>query len=82
METKSDEVYKMIRKFGTCKVQARGRDKGLYTTVCQGCGKLIRSDGELENVDYAQGKRGDAYFWHSKCMNKVWKSRIQWKDPA
>ena len=39
--------YLMLRKFGKCRTQAKGRDPGLYTTVCQGCGSQIRSDDDL-----------------------------------
>ncbi len=82
MQARPEDIYKMIKKFGKCKIEARGKDKGLYTTVCQGCGKLIRSDEDLTGIGLAQTKRGDAYFWHEKCQRKVWNSPIRWKEPA
>ena len=80
-EVMSRNIYLMIRKFGKCRIQARGKDPGLYTTVCQGCGKLIRSDDDLVHIDLSQTKRGDCYFWHTECSGKVCDNKIQWKEP-
>lgn len=73
--------YLMLRKFGKCEVQARGKDPGLYTAVCQGCGKLIRSD-DPERIELSQTKRGDCYFWDPSCSKRVWTNQIRWKEPA
>lgn len=75
-----DETYKMIRRFGVCKQMAKGKDKGLYQTVCQGCGKVIRSDEDLNEIEMVYTKRGDMYFWHRACTRSVWGSQIKWKE--
>lgn len=80
-EAMRKNIYLMIRKYGRCRAQAKGKDPGLYTTVCQGCGKLIRSDDDLAHIELTQTKRGDCYFWHSKCSREVWNNKIQWKEP-
>lgn len=43
---------------------------------CQGCGKWIRSDADLEGVEYVKTKRGSEWFFHTVCAGNVWKRKI------
>lgn len=43
---------------------------------CQGCGKWIRSDGALEDVEYVKTKRGSEWFFHTACMENIWRRKI------
>ena len=66
------EIAKYIRKYGVCKRRPAGKDKGLYETKCQGCGEVIRSDGDLSDVELSVNSRGSANFFHSRCFRNVW----------
>lgn len=43
---------------------------------CQGCGEWIRSDRDLEGVEYVKTKRGSEWFLHTACMENVWRRKI------
>lgn len=43
---------------------------------CQGCGKEICSDDDLTDVEYVKTKRNSDIFFHTGCMNQVWKHGI------
>ncbi len=43
---------------------------------CQGCGEWIRSDRDLEGVEYVKTKRGSEWFFHTACMENVWRRKI------
>ena len=43
---------------------------------CQGCGKWIRSDRDLEGVEYVKTKRGSEWFFHTACAENVWRRKI------
>lgn len=43
---------------------------------CQGCGEYILSDGSLEGVEYVKTRRGSEWFFHTGCMENVWKRKI------
>lgn len=49
---------------------------GVYKTKCQGCGKEIRSDEDLSDVEYVETKRRSKLFFHRACSYKVWKRGI------
>lgn len=56
-----------------------GRMDGRLTVKkvnCQGCGKEICSDEKLADVEYVKTKRGTDIFFHTRCMNQVWKHGI------
>lgn len=74
--TENKEMEKYIRKYGECRRQPAGRDKGLYETKCQGCGKVIRSDDNLSDVEVSVSRRGGASFFHRKCYRAVWEHGI------
>lgn len=74
-----DEINKLIKKYGVCIRQPQGKDKGEYHTICQGCGRVINTaDPDSKPVEYVKTKRGDTYFIHCECANKVWNSKIRW----
>lgn len=75
---KSEETIKLIRKYGTAVRQyVSKKDPGLYLVVCPGCKREIRVPGsDLEDVEYSLTKRGSAVFFHTKCMEKTWQSKI------
>ncbi|MCU6765579.1 hypothetical protein [Blautia ammoniilytica] len=43
---------------------------------CQGCGEEICSDEDLTDVQYVKTKRGSELFFHTGCMDNVWKHGI------
>lgn len=48
-------------------------------TCCQGCGKIINPEtDDLSDVEYVKTKRGDHWFFHTGCMENVWKRKIVW----
>ena len=48
-------------------------------TCCQGCGKIINPEtDDLSDVEYVKTKRGDHWFFHTGCMENVWKRKIAW----
>ncbi|MCH1971024.1 hypothetical protein MCI89_01510 [Muricomes sp. OA1] len=40
---------------------------------CPGCGEEINGDSDLTKVEYVRTKRGTDVFFHTGCMDKVWK---------
>lgn len=46
---------------------------------CQGCGQELSPDGDLTDVEYVKTKRGDSWFFHTGCMDGVWKRKIRWE---
>ena len=43
---------------------------------CEGCKEWIESSDPMEEVDYVKTKRGTDIFFHKRCRDKVWNSRI------
>ena len=43
------------------------------TVVCPGCKKVIAMDEDLSNVEYVKTKRHTDVFFHTECMDKVWR---------
>lgn len=41
--------------------------------VCPGCGKEIRDDDDLSKVEYVRTKRKTDIFFHTACMDRVWR---------
>lgn len=78
MSDRTDEVIKVIRKYGKC-VQPYLSKKmpGDYRITCPGCGKEIKVPGtDLDDVEYTVTKRGSATVFHTKCLGKAWDSKI------
>ena len=72
------ETISLIKKYGKCKKPSQGRIPGLYSVVCQKCGKEILTDSEgLDSIGYSITKRGTANFWHEGCKGNVWNSKIR-----
>lgn len=41
--------------------------------ICPGCGKEITEDEDLSKVEYVRTKRATDVFFHTACMEKVWR---------
>lgn len=44
---------------------------------CQGCGKWISTDDKLDDVEFSENKRHSCTFFHTRCADKVWGSKIR-----
>ena len=47
---------------------------------CQGCGKEIRENANLSDVQYVRTKRKSDIFFHTGCMDRIWKRKIAWRE--
>lgn len=45
----------------------------LSPVICPGCGKEIAEDEDLSKVEYVRTKRATDVFFHTACMEKVWR---------
>ncbi|MCI8276298.1 MAG: hypothetical protein HFI66_11970 [Lachnospiraceae bacterium] len=52
------------------------RKRPVCRVRCHGCGAELRSISDLYGVEYVKTKRGTEIFFHTKCMNDVWKHGI------
>ena len=43
---------------------------------CAGCGEWISLTDKLDDVQISVTKRGTGVFFHTGCMDKIWKSKI------
>lgn len=41
--------------------------------MCPGCGKVITEGEDLSKVEYVKTKRATDVFFHTECMEKVWR---------
>lgn len=76
----TEEIIKVLRKYGTTVHPYISRTSpGLYTFICPGCGKTIRSDDQdsMKDVEYSINKRGSATLFHTKCYEKAWNGKIK-----
>lgn len=48
-----------------------------HPVICPGCGKEIKPDDDMGNVEYVRTKRKTDIFFHTECMEKVWKSSVE-----
>lgn len=69
------DVAARIRAAGESAGRVNGRTS-VRKVKCEGCGKYICSDEDLSDVEYVKTKRGTDLFFHTGCMNKVWKHGI------
>lgn len=44
-----------------------------HPVICPGCGKEIRPDDDMSKVEYVRTKRKTEIFFHTACMDKVWR---------
>ena len=73
-------IATLVKRFGHCDVMPIPRKQvGVYSVICQGCGKKITTQYE-GSVDYTVSKRGTAMFWHSECFDKAVVNKILWKE--
>ena len=64
-------------------------EKGVYGLLgVNGAGKTtlfnclageLDPDGELSGIEYVKTKRNTEWFFHTGCLNSVWKCKIQWE---
>mgnify|MGYP007090612617 CR=1 FL=1 len=66
----------LIRKTGECTTRTDTLGRTVCRVKCQGCGEYIFSDDNLEEVEYVKTKRRSELFFHSRCMDDVWKHGI------
>ena len=73
-------IATLVKRFGHCDVMPIPRKQvGVYSVICQGCGKKITTQYE-GSIDYVVSKRGTAMFWHTECFDKVASNKILWKE--
>lgn len=65
-----------IRAVGEPTGRVTERGQWIARVGCQGCGKEIRSDADLSEVEYVKTKRGTELFFHRGCAGCVWRRRI------
>lgn len=41
--------------------------------ICPGCKKVIAVEEDLSKVEYVRTKRATDVFFHTACMEKVWR---------
>ena len=70
------DAKRMIRASGKPVGKNDVEGRPVYEGRCQGCGKKIRSDGDLRKVGYVKTKSGRDVFFHTACMGEVWKRKI------
>lgn len=70
------DISKRIRIAGEPTGQFDRRRRKVCKVHCQGCGKEIRSDDDLSGVEYVKTKRGTELFFHTECLDSVWKRKI------
>lgn len=69
------DLAKRIRAIGESASRMRGK-LPVRKVKCQGCGKEICSDDDLTDVEYVKTKRNSDIFFHTGCMDQVWKHEI------
>ena len=73
-------IATLVKRFGHCDVMPIPRKQvGVYSVICQGCGKKITTQYE-GSIDYVVCKRGTAMFWHTECFDKAAANKILWKE--
>lgn len=73
-------IATLVKRFGHCDVMPIPRKRlGVYSVICQGCGKKITTQYE-GSIDYVVSKRGTAMFWHTECFDKAAANKILWKE--
>ena len=73
-------IATLVKRFGHCDVMPIPRKQvGVYSVICQGCGKKITTQYE-GSIDYVVSKRGTAMFGHTECFDKAAANKILWKE--
>jgi len=70
------DMAKLVRATGEKTGRLDARKRPVCKVRCQGCGQEIRSDDDLDGVEYVKTKRGTDIFFHAACMDRVWKRKI------
>ena len=56
-----------------------GRNGAGKTTLFNCLAGELDPDGELSDIEYVKTKRNTEWFFHTGCLNSVWKCKIQWE---
>ena len=56
-----------------------GRNGAGKTTLFNCLAGELDPDGELSGIEYVKTKRNTEWFFHTGCLNSVWKCKIQWE---
>lgn len=76
------EIVTLVKRYGHCDVPPVSRKQpGVYSVICQGCGKKITTSYE-GTIDYVVTKRGTAMFWHTECFKMAVENKILWKEKS
>ena len=70
------DVKARMKAAGECVSAATKCRESVYRVKCQGCSKEIRSDEDLDGVEYVKTKRGTELFFHGACAGIVWSHGI------
>ena len=63
----------MRNRYDECTEKKRIESHWDHPVICPGCGKEIKPDDDMGNVEYVRTKRKTDIFFHTECMEKVWK---------
>ena len=66
----------MLKKYAPEKTYENNGKIKTAKVRCAGCNKWISLEDKLDDVQISVTKRGTGIFFHTDCMNKVWKSKI------
>ena len=61
------------KKITDRKKKKRIISRHLSAVICPGCRKEITEDEDLSKVEYVRTKRATDVFFHTTCMEKVWR---------
>ncbi len=69
---------RMIMKYANLKNKTLVGNKITGAKVkCQGCGKWISTDDDMDDIGFSETRRHSCIFFHSRCVDKVWGSKIR-----
>ena len=63
----------MAEKKITDRAKKKIISRHLSPVICPGCRKEITEDEDLSKVEYVGTKRATDVFFHTTCMEKVWR---------
>ena len=63
----------MAEKKITDRAKKKIISRHLSPVICPGCRKEITEDEDLSKVEYVRIKRATDVFFHTACMEKVWR---------
>lgn len=69
-------IAKRIERLGRKSLSPKKKEP-VYVVQCAGCGKEIRSDGDLLGVQYVKTGSEREFFFHEDCRKTVWEKKIR-----